>query len=351
MIQLTRKQAIFDALYFLLSDIPRHTNRAYIAPFITRVQVPNEYRNDPAIIELTCQLSEIQESFQQMYKYNQDLKTPGVNSTSMKKEIQQMEQEKQQVEAKISKLTRKVHAIPDYHLWMDAARQLRLEQQKSLEITENKNLQRKLLGEYTSKIEKLGIELTDLQNSILNSNDFLGKVERDHKMNKYLSLENLPKQIKEIQQKLNDFNNVLNGDSDLRPLETQVKTLNQEIYNLNEIKAEKIRNSGADKVTLFRQQAAVISRKKETTATQLQNVSESVGNLTREFEAKRDLVAKNESIKIPKGEEFKRYVADLRIKSSIFKQKKVELSAIVSEYGVLHRTEEVYLFNLDTFKS
>ena len=44
-----------------------------------------------------------------------------------------------------------------------------------------------------------------------------------------------------------------------------------------------------------------------------------------------------------KGEEFKKYVSELRGKSALYKSKKAELSALSTEYGVLQRTEEVFL--------
>jgi len=42
-----------------------------------------------------------------------------------------------------------------------------------------------------------------------------------------------------------------------------------------------------------------------------------------------------------KGEDFKRYVNLLRDKSTLYKQKRAELSDLKAEYGVLERTLEV----------
>ena len=42
-----------------------------------------------------------------------------------------------------------------------------------------------------------------------------------------------------------------------------------------------------------------------------------------------------------KGEEFKRYISELRGKSTLFKRKKAELAELATEYGILSRTEEV----------
>ena len=49
------------------------------------------------------------------------------------------------------------------------------------------------------------------------------------------------------------------------------------------------------------------------------------------------------------GDDFKRYVSELRGKSTLFKRKKAEMSSITTEFGVLQRTQEVlsiYLMRL-----
>lgn len=42
-----------------------------------------------------------------------------------------------------------------------------------------------------------------------------------------------------------------------------------------------------------------------------------------------------------KGDDFKRYVSELRGKSNIYKRKKAELNELMTEFGILQRTEEV----------
>lgn len=95
-------------MYFLLNDIETHKKRAYLAPFLEAVGVPPEFMHDQSILELQGQLGELQEQFKATHKYVQGLKQPGVSASSMKREIQQMEEEKQQLLSKISKLQQKV---------------------------------------------------------------------------------------------------------------------------------------------------------------------------------------------------------------------------------------------------
>jgi intraflagellar transport protein 81 len=41
------------------------------------------------------------------------------------------------------------------------------------------------------------------------------------------------------------------------------------------------------------------------------------------------------------GEDFKKYVSELRGKSTLFKQKKAKISSILTESGILSRTQQV----------
>ena len=41
------------------------------------------------------------------------------------------------------------------------------------------------------------------------------------------------------------------------------------------------------------------------------------------------------------AEQFKSYVSDLRVKSNIYKQNRIELNDLKSEYGILSRTLEI----------
>jgi intraflagellar transport protein 81 len=99
-----------------------------------------------------------------------------------------------------------------------------------------------------------------------------------------------------------------------------------------------VRTSGSDKISLFRQQALIISRKKAGTAQRYRTLQEEINTLNAECKKKRD---KGAGIKVLKGEDFKKYVAELRIQSTVYKKKKTDVSQLVAEYGILARTEEI----------
>jgi intraflagellar transport protein 81 len=96
-----------------------------------------------------------------------------------------------------------------------------------------------------------------------------------------------------------------------------------------------------EKLALFRQQAAMISRKKETTNERRNDARSSLPSSEEEFKEKWQHVSSFAGETVLRGDDFKRYVNALRSKSSTYKQKKSDLSELQSEYGVLARTLEV----------
>jgi intraflagellar transport protein 81 len=100
-------------------------------------------------------------------------------------------------------------------------------------------------------------------------------------------------------------------------------------------------------LALFRQQASIIAAKKEGTVAKIAPLQEQIHKLQQELKEKQPVQSNAPMLQ---GEDFKRYVSELRGKSTLFKRRKQELSAVDTEYGVLQRTEEVHCPNLDSEK-
>lgn len=83
---------------------------------------------------------------------------------------------------------------------MEAAKNLRMEQQKQIDINERITEQRGLVSQLESHLVKLGQDLKDTQSTIggRTAEAVLGKMEQEHKMNKYLATENLPKVLETL---------------------------------------------------------------------------------------------------------------------------------------------------------
>ncbi|XP_061025512.1 intraflagellar transport protein 81 homolog isoform X4 [Eubalaena glacialis] len=88
-------------------------------------------------------------------------------------------------------------------------------------------------------------------------------------------------------------------------------------------------------------QASIISRKKEAKAEELQEAKEKLANLEREVSVKTNQTREFDGTEVLKGDEFKRYVSKLRSKSTVFKKKHQIIAEFKAEFGLLQRTEEL----------
>ncbi|TPX35452.1 hypothetical protein SmJEL517_g02039 [Synchytrium microbalum] len=169
----------------------------------------------------------------------------------------------------------------------------------------------------------------------------LSKMQDEIKTDLYLANEKIAKSIEEKKLYIRTMTRALaepSSERELDALETEVREVNDAVARLVESNLKQTSVTD-DKLGLFRQQAAIVARKKDSTAGQLQEITNEIRSLEEEFEHRRaSTVNANKALK---GEDLKRYVNDIRAKSLVFKQKKGELAALTTEYGVLQRTEEI----------
>jgi intraflagellar transport protein 81 len=103
----------------------------------------------------------------------------------------------------------------------------------------------------------------------------------------------------------------------------------------------KLSAGGDANLALFRKQASIIALKKEGTLATLNAVTKELADVKAEYAKKEANSSNSANSKILLGDEFKRYVSELRGKSTTYKRKKVELSSLIIEHGILARTHDV----------
>ncbi|XP_069352995.1 intraflagellar transport protein 81 homolog isoform X3 [Eulemur rufifrons] len=120
----------------------------------------------------------------------------------------------------------------------------------------------------------------------------------------------------------------------------KINEINTQINQL--IEKKMMRNEPIEsKLSLYRQQASIISRKKEAKAEELQEAKEKLTSLEREVSLKTNQTCEFGGTEVLKGDEFKRYVSKLRSKSTVFKKKHQIIAEFKAEFGLLQRTEEL----------
>jgi len=85
-----------------------HQKRAYLYRYLSSVDVPPELEQDEDIAQMINQVQLLQDQFKETHKFMENVRQNGNNSAQLKREIQMMEEEKQQVQGKIERLKKKV---------------------------------------------------------------------------------------------------------------------------------------------------------------------------------------------------------------------------------------------------
>lgn len=98
---------------------------------------------------------------------------------------------------------------------------------------------------------------------------------------------------------------------------------------------------GEDKNAPFRQQAAIIARKKEAKAEQFGELRSQLSLVEEELAAKQKQLQEVAGEAVLRGDDLKKYVAKLRGKGALYKKQKAQLAALKTEAGILTRTLEV----------
>ncbi|KAH9369957.1 hypothetical protein HPB48_001834 [Haemaphysalis longicornis] len=294
------KEAVLPVLEWTLRGLPELRKRAYLGRFLVKVELPPELEGDVDLQTLYAQYEAAMQQFKEAHKTGEALRASGLNTQELRKGIAHMEQEREQLLKKVAKLRRKVETQQNKDSLLQLAKNLREEQDRAHTLAQQRNGQR--------DATKLPKEITACQNAMRD----LQKVAAEPSM----------------------------GQQELGRLKAKVQSENQEINALYE---QKMRNqeSADDKLTLFRQQAAVIARKKEAAAETLNELRLQVSQLEAQLQEKQSQLAAANGEQVLVGDEFKKYVNALRGKSSQYKQQRQELAELRAETGVLARTQEI----------
>ncbi|NXY90753.1 IFT81 protein, partial [Alcedo cyanopectus] len=169
------------------------------------------------------------------------------------------------------------------------------------------------------------------------------KLEEEINFNSYLVTDKMPRDLESKKNSVYFLKKVVAepamSQRDLDALTVKINEANAEVNQLTEkrMKYEPIDRT----LSMYRQQATVISRKKEAKAEELQAAKEELASVERQVLQRTNQAHELEGADVLKGDEFKDYVNKLRRKKKICEKKRAEMAEIAAECGVLQRTEEL----------
>ena len=156
-----------------------------------------------------------------------------------------------------------------------AARNLRRERETEANVAAQRQTQKNQMNFAEQKIKRMQTQLRDLHAAGLgiNAEDLVKRIEEENQVNVFLTQEKLPKELESRSTYLKTLKKVADepamGQAELDVLNKEIKELSSEINKL--VEERMVGNDPIDdKLSVFRQQAAVIANKKNSAAETLQ---------------------------------------------------------------------------------
>ena len=342
---------IYPILVWMLQRLPELQKRAYLAKFLVNVDVPEHMFSDEEICEVYQQYQDLQGEFKEAHKAAEKFKSQLISPDEIKKAILQMEEDKRQLESKVESLRGKLGGTDNFDGMLAACQKLRLEQDEQVKLQDRfKEQQAQLIGAEQT-FERIAAQEQERRALVSSSSSpeklkaAVAQLEEQCRELERRCEHELPRAIHERQQELESLQMLINeplpDDHEMMQLGAERAALLQAVGELEEQKRRK-ESDPDDKLAMFRQQANLVSKKKEAVQQRLRMALADKESVDRQLAAKAEQF---ESVKgqapVLKGEEFRKYATELRGKTAQYKRMKAELAELRSEWGVLSRTEAV----------
>ncbi|KAM9360323.1 intraflagellar transport protein 81 homolog [Symphorus nematophorus] len=340
------KPVVHPILHWLLQRVPELKKRAYLARYLVKLEVPAEFLQDDVIHETYQQYEELVEGFKTYHKECEQLRTSGFSTAEIRRDISAMEEEKDQLIKRVERLKKRVESVSNHQRMLEQARQLRVEKEREESLSHQKQEQKNQLFQAEQRLQRLQQQLKDLRQAAADANpeSLMKRLEEEIKINSYMVSEKLPKELEGMRRTVQYLQKIASepamGQADLMELVDKIKEVDSQINQL--IEKRMMRNDPIDdKLTLYRQQASIIIRRKESKAEELQEAREELAAAERELRQRNSQAQASDGEEVIRDDEVKRLVAKLRSKGTVYKRKRQEIAELKAEYGVLQRTEEI----------
>uniref|UniRef100_A0A0N5CI09 Intraflagellar transport protein 81 homolog n=1 Tax=Strongyloides papillosus TaxID=174720 RepID=A0A0N5CI09_STREA len=337
------KGFVYPILYWIFTNEEKIKERVYLSQYLTKVNVPPEFRDDE-IIKLENEVSDVMEQFKDIHKAVKEVKGDSLLIQDIKNDLNTMNQEKEQLSRRVEKVKNKVMNIKNYGKYLELAKQLREAKDEGLKYRALKQEQETFIANYSGKKKRLQKDISEIENNInnLDPSQLIKELEEELNSYTYILKEKLHSEIENKQRVISDLTQIANMKAitkeDILQMNNNIENLNNEIMNLT-LERDNKDEANDDKLSIYRHQAANMTRKKSVTAEVLQKRREELAELEGELEEKRErLKKKSGDEEIVSSGEMKKYISKFRNKSFEYKKRKANLDNIKREIGILGRT-------------
>lgn len=142
------KKTIHHILWWMLSRLQDLVRKAYTAKFLVPLAIPDEFMVDEEMRETMKIYTDLQAEFKSVHQAVESVRNESMNPAELKKEITQLEQEREQLLTKINLFKNKGNSSGEFQQLLEATSKLRKEQEQDAKLNEKER-------ELTQQIEML----------------------------------------------------------------------------------------------------------------------------------------------------------------------------------------------------
>lgn len=165
------KEIIYSILEFCFSQYDRVKKRAYLAPFLTPIQIPLDVsmtQRDDALTNLAKRYESLQEEFKEVHKLYNEMKEKDnlIEGESIREEIENLKEEKSQLLNQIEILESSCSSDDGDAVFLrllDATSTLRKEEEEQMNLRDRIKDQKDALINGEAKLKKLREQFTSLE--------------------------------------------------------------------------------------------------------------------------------------------------------------------------------------------
>ena len=340
------KPITHNLLFWLLERIPDLKKRAYLSKYLVKIDIPSEFHHDEQIVEANDMHTTLMEQFKELHKIIEQQRNSKFSVADVRKDISSMEEEKEQLMKRIERLKKKAMTIPNSADMLEAAQKLRMEKDREVELTQQMMEQKTQLLRTEQKLEAIWKELEEAEKLSLNltPHKLLDEMEEENDLKTILTQESIPKKVANLLQESTVLAGILAepvlSEIELNGLRDEISLTNEEVVKRRD-KRLPGKDPAQDKLALFRQQASIITRKREKATDEYKLMMDELAATKKEVEDSKEQLKDFDGGVALRDKEFKHYVAKLRTISVEYRAKKTKLSALKAECGVLDRSVEI----------
>ena len=342
------KKFIYPVLHYILTRLSQMQQRAYLGRYLANVYVPEDILVEDDMKLAYQEYKELQAQFQVVHQELEQQRTQALPPQELKKNIDQLEQEKEQLVTKISRLKAKFVGNEEFQQLLEATSKLRKEQEEEAMLNEKLREQQQQLewceGNLLASQQRL-LDVRKVTASDISAQEMLKLLKADVKKNREFCNERIGRELTEKVKRLEQVEQLLNepivNQKDLDDISNDLRLLQREVQLLDE-KATHSKNPEDDKLSVYKQQASLISKKKEKELEKLKTLEQEASKMEKKMNQKeKEYENVKGGNKFVSRDELAKYAQALRVKKATFEQLKSQLKDIRNEITIVTRTEQL----------